>query len=592
MASREKPDSDASSGLKDIQTLPEVIRYWAERTPDTPAFIFRAPNSDKRHVLTYSDLYRLAGRWASVLHDKGLGRGDFVVNALPNSPERAVVECSILLSGATSVNGMCQLRDASDLLSTLRQSRAAALVLDPDVMGATWSALRNHFSEQSDDAAVKSDTLPDLKFVFQLHRVRPLTNGMIRAFPEPGEKPTANVGSDETSSGEGVKDVAEAVDSDDFIRLLQRKSSIVIYHSNTTDKDDLCTVFTTSGTTGFCKLVPFTHKTLLDFSKAVSRAPNVAFNNSPMGWSGGYACNTVLSGSTRVLCDGRAGAPEDMADFIFRSLTEEGVANAAVPGPYLQALADRATASGRQGPLLAVVSVTSQPKTKRMVQTASKLARMIMVGYASTEALFIASTLVQDPTNYEDNLCGKVVTGVHLKVLDEAGQEVEAGKRGQIVVKSAFLFRGYLNDPDLTSAAFTDDGYFRTGDVGWLDTQGRLFVEGRGSDAIMRGGYIFYPGWMEARIRACLGVSDVMVVGVPDPVLNQELCACVVLESPDVSLEDVQAFVEREVTSGQGDPTSPRPRHYLAFDAFPYTSMDKPDRKEVQRIAQERLRVS
>ena len=151
------------------------------------------------------------------------------------------------------------------------------------------------------------------------------------------------------------------------------------------------------------------------------------------------------------------------------------------------------------------------------------------------------------------------------------------------------MMKGYLNDEEATSRAFTPSGFLRTGDYGRLDERGHLIVLGRSNDAIMRGAYIFYPDWMENRLRACPGVRDVLVVGVPDPFLHEELCACVVLESDHVTLEHVQYFVETEVAATEDDPLSPRPRHYLKFESFPQTATSKPKREEVKVMAAKRL---
>ena len=163
---------------------------------------------------------------------------------------------------------------------------------------------------------------------------------------------------------------------------------------------------------------------------------------------------------------------------------------------------------------------------------------------------------------------------------------------GHILVKGPHMMRGYLHDPRATAEAFTRDGFFRTGDVGRLDRRGHLSVEGRGSDAIMRGAYIFYPSWLEARIASCPGVSQVLVVGVPDPDVHEELCACVVLDSDHaVTLEQVRGFVERDIVAAEeDDPLSPRPRYYLRFEPFPRTSTEKLRRKEVKAEAAERMK--
>nr|KAG5699704.1 hypothetical protein BaRGS_022102 [Batillaria attramentaria] len=559
--------------------MPAFLRYWAQKTPNTAAFIFRAPNSDKRHVLTYSDLYRLAGRWASVLHDKGLGRGDFVVNALPNSPERAVVECSILLSGATSVNGMCQLRDASDLLSTLRQSRAAALVLDPDVMGATWSSLSAYLTGPEDGSgAVTSDELPSLKFVFLVRRSGPKYCRCRDSAPG-----KVNTHKECAPSCSNSKPLDEA----DFLTSLQTSSHLGHFHAENITGQDLCSVFTTSGTTGFSKLVPFCHKALTAFSKSTNSKATTEFCCSPLGWMGGYPAHIFSIGSTRVLLDAREGQPEDMDAFIYDSIVQEKAKDGVIPFTHLQGVAERVIHSHSGEPILENVILATQPVTKDILETAVKIARNAIVCYGSTETNIVSLAAFDNQQTYEDFLSGPVLPHASVKIRNESGADLDACERGEIVVKSPLVLAGYVNDPDVTSAAFTDDGYFRTGDVGWLDSQGRLFVEGRGSDAIMRGSYIFYPGWMEARIRAGPGVSDVMVVGVPDPVLNQELCACVVLNSPDASVDDVRAFVEDDVTGD--DSLSPRPRHYVTFDRFPVTATGKPMRKEAARIATERI---
>ena len=79
------------------------------------------------------------------------------------------------------------------------------------------------------------------------------------------------------------------------------------------------------------------------------------------------------------------------------------------------------------------------------------------------------------------------------------------------------------------------------------------------------------------------------MVGVPDPFLHEDVCACVVLESDHVTLEHVQHFVETDVVVTEDDPLSPRPRHYLRFESFPQTPSFKPKRKEVKVMAAKRL---
>ena len=108
--------------------------------------------------------------------------------------------------------------------------------------------------------------------------------------------------------------------------------------------------------------------------------------------------------------------------------------------------------------------------------------------------------------------------------------------------------------------------------------------------SIMRGPYLLYPGWLERRISRCPGVRDVLVVPVPDPVLHQELCACL-LPRPGVSLtsEGVRQFcASLFLTSAQSDMTAV-PRYYLFLDAFPTTSTGKTCRRATAALARQRL---
>ena len=118
----------------------------------------------------------------------------------------------------------------------------------------------------------------------------------------------------------------------------------------------------------------------------------------------------------------------------------------------------------------------------------------------------------------------------------------------------------------------------------------QVFTVCRQAFGIMRGPYLLYPGWLERRISRCPGVEDVLVVPVPDPVLYQELCACV-LPAPGASLtsEEVRQFCSTLfLTSGKSEMTAV-PKYYVFFDAFPTTSTGKTCRRATAVVARQRL---
>ncbi|XP_076464735.1 putative acyl-CoA synthetase YngI [Babylonia areolata] len=561
-SSSSSSSSDAEDSFQKVLTVSAALHHRAQHFPDTAALIFRAPKSDdeRRVVLTWKELYDLGGRWASVLHSRGIGRGQHVVSTLPNSPERAVVDAAILLSGAATVDGFCGMSDASDLKSILRQSSAVALILDPDFDPDMYAALLRDITEPLEDGSVTSESLPDLKFLLLVRR---------------------REGGDNDNPGGGS----------DFLRSLREDVGRRVFVEEGVKEEDVCAVFATSGSTGFPKLVAFSHRPLVMFVKSLKRPTNfVVFNVNLMGWSNGFIGTTILYGATRVLCDFRAGWPEDFPLFIYTSVKEEGVTSGGVPFYLLPGLAKKVESLNGGQPIFQLLGLGSQPTTKLVVKEASKVAQRMLIAYAGTETMVISVAFHANVDVFENYFTGRPVPGVEVKVCDEQGEEVKADTRGEILVRSPYLFREYLNDPGATSAAFTEDGFFRTGDLGWVDGEGRLYVEGRGKDTIMRGRNFIYPGSMESRIINCPAVADVVVVGVPDAIFQNEFCVCVVLKPGDWSVEDVKQFVEKDIREAEYEDMSETPRYFVVFDRFPVTSTGKTHRAEVKRMAERKVR--
>nr|KAG5711802.1 hypothetical protein BaRGS_023566 [Batillaria attramentaria] len=565
-----------------FNSIGHALKHWALHCGDKPAFIFRGRQGERR-VLTYDQLYRLSGRWAAVLKADGRGRGSYVMDTLPNSPERLVCETATLMAGAASVNGVCQLADGSDLLQSLRQSRADAIIVDPDVTSSPWGPLQKHVRLGS-DGTVTSDDLPDLKKVY-----------FVRRREEGGDE--------------------------DFLSRLETLEAW--FEADDVTRDDVCTVFTTSGSTGFSKLVVHTYGNLLRTAETLGKRNEAAidFNMAPLGWIGGHVWFNLSMSLTRVLCDVRAGGlPDDVAEFITNVVQEEKCTGANIPPalsleilkrlkPDPQAVEEaRAEVSQQEqgtrrpgghltwGNKLNTMPVTGQPVTRSMLQVVGVLANAALLVYASSETVIntVGFLTEKDKDTFKDYDVGSPLPGVQVRVVSRDDEEsiLPPGELGHIQIKSPGMFKEYLNDPEATAKAITPDGYFRTGDFGRLSEDNRLSVEGRGFDAIMRGNYIFYPAWIEERIRACPAVVDVIVVGVPDALVQEELCACVVLASDHVTLDNVREFVEKDFVSGVQDPLSPRPRHYLRFPRLPTTSTGKPDRRQMKVMATARLEIS
>jgi len=149
--------------------------------------------------------------------------------------------------------------------------------------------------------------------------------------------------------------------------------------------------------------------------------------------------------------------------------------------------------------------------------------------YGLSETGFL--TGLQDHEHTEKRLtsCGRACPGIEVRVVDDSGEEVEAGQTGELVARGANVMRGYWNNPKETNLAFRN-GMFRTGDIGYQDADGYVFILDRLKDMIVTGGENVYSGEVEAVIYQYPAVREVAVFGIPDPKWGELVMAFVVLK--------------------------------------------------------------
>jgi long-chain acyl-CoA synthetase len=126
---------------------------------------------------------------------------------------------------------------------------------------------------------------------------------------------------------------------------------------------------------------------------------------------------------------------------------------------------------------------------------------------------------------------------------------VAPGERGEICVAGANIMKGYWNKPDATREAFTADGYFRTGDVGYMDADGFVYIVDRTKDMILSGGYNVYPRNIEEAIYEHAAVAEVSVIGIPDEYRGQAAKAFIKLKAGAAafSFEELKDFLKERL---------------------------------------------
>ena len=193
--------------------------------------------------------------------------------------------------------------------------------------------------------------------------------------------------------------------------------------------------------------------------------------------------------------------------------------------------------------------------------------------YGCTETLITVSTRADGERR--PGWVGLPLPGMHTRLVDEDGLPVapDGETIGSLQVRTATIFDGYLNRPDATAAAFTPDGWYRTGDAAVIDGDGMHRIAGRESvDMIKSGGYRIGAGEIETVLLGHPGVAEVAVVGLPDADLGQRIVAFVVGEAAPAQLID---FVAQQLS------THKRPREVRIVDMLPRNAMGKVVKKEL-----------
>ncbi|XP_078586727.1 medium-chain acyl-CoA ligase ACSF2, mitochondrial-like [Branchiostoma floridae x Branchiostoma japonicum] len=234
------------------------------------------------------------------------------------------------------------------------------------------------------------------------------------------------------------------------------------------------------------------------------------------------------------------------------------------------------------------VLVTGNVTPKSLVDHAAKVlpnAKMF-VGYGGTEFLFLTAAAAEMAVEGKGSTVGKLLQHAEMKLVDKDGQVVPLGHEGEVYVRAYSLFSRYRGDEEKTAKAMTADGWYKTGDVGVLHEEGVLTLFGRVSDMIIRNASNVHPISIESPLSKHPKVQDVRVVGVPDPVSVEEVCACVIMKEGQTadSQEMRKSCVEIGIVPEE------MPGYFLFMDEFPMTSTrHKVDRKKLRLIAMEKL---
>lgn len=488
--------------------------------------------------ITFGQIDSRADALAASLANLGLESGDRVALILPPCPEFVVSLFAAAKLGAVVVP-LNPFLTKPELQYMLRHSEAVVAVTVEEHRGEDFIAVFDELLPQ----------LPELQYVVTVGEEDLWYDEQIFQFE------------DLLSSGEGRDYPMVQVDpvADSFA---------ILY---------------TAGTMGKPKGVELTHANLLETAAATADSLQLRPDDRIVGVTGFFhvfglcmgIVGPILSGSTLIL-QGGFGAAETLA-LIQR---HRATVHFGVPTLFSTGLTEQKEA-GLDLSSLRLALAAGAPASDELRRAVEKgICRDFRVAYAITEGASVVSiTHPGDPPEKRHQTVGRPLPGIEVRVLDNDGAILPPESLGEIAIRGPGVMRRYYRQPQETQRAVLEDGYLLTGDLGIVDEEGFLHLVGRRREVIIRHGFSVYPREVEDRLMAHPAVQEAAVVGVPDDVLGEAVCACIVpLEGAIVTGPEVMDWC-RVTLAGYKVPDLVR-----FLDDFPRTGNGKPRRIELGRI--------
>jgi non-ribosomal peptide synthetase component E (peptide arylation enzyme) len=351
---------------------------------------------------------------------------------------------------------------------------------------------------------------------------------------------------------------------------------------------DVCHVAPSGGTTGLPKGAPRTHGQYLCNVETLQRgwdmtAKDVCLLVVPVGHNLALlnVVGSVIFNYKLVLLD--STRPED----ICRRIQEvKATYMPAVPSLWRKVI-EKAELSHYDLSSLTKVLAGGEPSAPELIRLVTqKLGATYINEFGMVEGLLCRSRLEDDVETICESVGKPCCPWDEVKILDPAnGDEVPQGVDGELCIRGACIFAGYVKSPEVNARQFTTDGFFKTGDQARILPNGRVKITGRIKDLIIRGGENITPSVVEDLICQTPGILDAAVIGMPDRDLGEKICAYIRLFSDaNVDENTIKKFME-----SKGASKIWIPERFVRIDVFPLTAAGKVDKKALRADIKQRV---
>ncbi|MBW1800063.1 MAG: acyl--CoA ligase [Deltaproteobacteria bacterium] len=234
-----------------------------------------------------------------------------------------------------------------------------------------------------------------------------------------------------------------------------------------------------------------------------------------------------------------------------------------------------------------IISIGAALPLKLARDVEERMGAPVVQRYGSVDSGLSATHSPDDPREVRHLTVGKPVGEAEVKLVDDTGNPVAQGEVGEVVIRVKREFTGYFKDIKTTLQSWTGEGWYHVGDLGKWDGRGNLMIVGRKKEMIIRGGQNIYPSEIEDLLLGHEKIKEVAIIGIPDDIMGERACACVVPGTPDdfIALEDMVAFLKGKEVSAYKIP-----ERIEFLDALPMVGRQKIDKKTLKHQIYKKLK--
>ena len=474
-------------------------------------------------TITYAEFGRKVNILANSLKKQGFKKGDFIHVLVQNSPETLISYFAIQKIGAAAgpINGWWK---GPEIEYLLNDSKGPGLIIEDQYL-----PILNEIK----------DKCPDLKTVIEV-----------------GENP--------------------AEGNIPFNSLLEETDDSPVECDSAAE--DTAYIFYTSGTTGAPKGVLLSHKNVLADVAGITKALGLSENMTALVFLPLFHVNAMLTCSFCMGMGHQMVLRSAFSASEFWEVVDKYKVNfwSAVPAVYQILLTDpgrqKYDLSSLQFGVCGAAPLT--PETFNNFQDTFKIP--IVEGYGLTEATCVSTINPRDGVRKVGSI-GLPLPGQDIKILDEDGQECPRGTAGEICIGGDVVMKGYFNRPEETASTVVN-GYLHTGDVGYMDEDGYIFIVDRIKDMIIRGGENIYPKEIDNLLAEHPKIAEAATVGVSDKTMGEEVKVFVIASDDSLTEEEVLDYCNENLAKFKV------PKYVEILDEdFPRSPIGKVLKKELRK---------